>query len=1756
MNQHMHRVLVAGITLGLYAGLAADVTAQRRDDTEIFFGPQTLLQGGSTPNILFSLDTSGSMAARVQGTTQTRFAAMIDATTRLINSVNNVNMGLMRFTDPGGPILYPVVNVNEPAINLTAQTARNTSSDPADDAEEVTSPIVATTITNSSYFSGNANLQGRTLALGNASRQVSIISDSDDEFFLGSGAPFTGTQVQWNIRSGQINGVRFSGLDGAGVVAGSPLTAAELARIASVTLDFTARINESGGTGAIQFLGGADPAAPAFDGVTPFNGVTRPLTAASALWTSVPAFSQPLKYFSPELLPVFSEIAALPGWTVTSPVSFFAQVANQSDTVSRAPHRHTPASADRRTRMTLSVATPQNVGLRFPSLEVPKGATIRSARVIFTAGPHPHTDGRRQSDDAGSFFVNPVDMSTPVTVSIHGELSGNPCRFASTGTPPPGTADGCTPASTSPGRVNTRTLTTASLPAWEIPAFTPDELYSTPDISGIVQELVNQDGFCGGNAVSLQLRHVAGNGQRLVYGADDGGRGAVIEVEFDPTQLAAVDNAGCIEKTYLAAPAAGNDDAWSEASRTNTGGTLRLAGNAVRWTGIRFRALALPQGASVGDVSLTLQATGSNFGTANLRIWAENRNSAGAFNSGSSNISGRPRTSAFIDVTLPANSSSYTITGLGPLVQQVLNRGGWRSGNNLVLIFQNRNRDNNEAIEVHSFNSSPTDAPVLRVSIDFGELTGTSPDQITSNRDELLAALSGMSANGWTPLVGTQLEAARYFRGMPVLHGRGLGHDSPTGKSLSHPQSYTGGSQLPANCGTGPASARCTSLAGEPVYRSPIANECSPNHFVLLSDGEANHNAFENGVDHGLVPARDFAGGTCRTTINNPDGTGLGVTLNRNLPNANEFCGREIAHVLANPGTGDGTLNNTAKVVTHTVAFNLAAGIGQTFLRDVAINGQGTFNTANTADELLEVFNRIVASIADNPASFAAPATAVNTFNRLRNLDDIYFSLFKPSLKSAWVGNIKRYKVAGEEIVGADGLPAVSAVTGEFLDSARSFWDVDGQADGRQLDAGGAAEAQLAQSPADRKVYTYLGSYADVANSDSGVPARLLPADFDSLSDEEKARYASLLGITPGDTTLPVLHRWVRGEDVDDTDGDGATTDARYTYGDPLHASPVVVTLGGTAEAPVQMVVTAGNDGALRWLDASTGRELGVYLPPEQLGIQAARRANLEGEHIYGLDATPSVWVLDTPPIGIIEPSKGDFVRVIFGERDGGDRYYAIDLTPDADLSPETTPAQLAGINIAPKLLWKIDGSPAPGDLGDEQSAEDFADLGLTWSEPLVRRVRFGNEENSRTVVIFGGGNDERFDRAYVNLSSPTAVTDFQPKGNILYIVDATSGRLLTSIGGPNTSAKLKVPGMHYPIPSTISAVSSTGLREVDRFYFGDVGGNLWRVDLNPGITAGATGASVATVGLLASVSKPQTAGESAAFTENSDTGAHGLNTRKFYNPPAIVRQLDSVFSAESRHTLVLLGTGSRANPINFVTQDHFYAFRDLYEERLQNLDSDNNGFAEGYPVRQQLDPLNPDTTTGPIGGSSGGEFGTDLVDVTDNPYQSIVSGLAPLPGSPQEAALNALRSSLGWFMRMPLLETVDGLSHEGEKVLNPATVGLGTLFFTAYTPGSFDDVAATCSAEVGITRVYALNLSTGAANINDFGDPPPTAGSDPDSAGSVLDNNDRSSFKPLQGNPGGTTLLNTDTLKSITGTNVKNIGDVAPVPTYWFQRQ
>jgi len=116
----------------------------------------------------------------------------------------------------------------------------------------------------------------------------------------------------------------------------------------------------------------------------------------------------------------------------------------------------------------------QAVGCRWAGIPIPQGATISEAWVQFSADD---VDNSRHVPD--------------VSVIIEGQLSPSPATFAET-----------------VGDISSRIATTASV-VWDIPRWTtthamgPEE--RTPDISSIIQEIVDQPGWTG-EAIVLMFR--------------------------------------------------------------------------------------------------------------------------------------------------------------------------------------------------------------------------------------------------------------------------------------------------------------------------------------------------------------------------------------------------------------------------------------------------------------------------------------------------------------------------------------------------------------------------------------------------------------------------------------------------------------------------------------------------------------------------------------------------------------------------------------------------------------------------------------------------------------------------------------------------------------------------------------------------------------------------------------------------------------------------------------------------------------------------------------------------------------------------------------------------------------------------------------------------------------------------------------------------------------------------------------------------
>ena len=149
---HSPTSLLSGrLAATLFAALLALPPASLAEDTEIFFGGATSGDDVIRPNVLFIMDTSGSMSSTVYGTGKSRMENMKEALHAILDSTSNVNVGLMRFhsrdnseTD-GGPILFPIANIDGDACDYETCAASGTAGSvlsqinaSEDDAEQYT----------------------------------------------------------------------------------------------------------------------------------------------------------------------------------------------------------------------------------------------------------------------------------------------------------------------------------------------------------------------------------------------------------------------------------------------------------------------------------------------------------------------------------------------------------------------------------------------------------------------------------------------------------------------------------------------------------------------------------------------------------------------------------------------------------------------------------------------------------------------------------------------------------------------------------------------------------------------------------------------------------------------------------------------------------------------------------------------------------------------------------------------------------------------------------------------------------------------------------------------------------------------------------------------------------------------------------------------------------------------------------------------------------------------------------------------------------------------------------------------------------------------------------------------------------------------------------------------------------------------------------------------------------------------------------
>ncbi len=410
----------------------------------------------------------------------------------------------------------------------------------------------------------------------------------------------------------------------------------------------------------------------------------------------------------------------------------------------------------------------QTVGLRFAGANIPAGATITDAYVQFKA------------DEINSENTNLV---------IHAEATDNASEFKSKSL-----------------NISSRPTTTSSVtwspPSWNIKGVA-GAAQKTPDLSSVIQEVINRPGWTSGNALALII---TGTGERTAESYEGDAAGApllhvsyqtggtnnlptidsftvdpnpvllnqtvtfswsISDIDGDPvscsldadgdgapdynitdclatnSQSHSYTSTGSYNATLTATDSNGGNDQSTiigvvvstmierRIANSNDDAEERVSGSVSRSSsdlelvfdaggdqivGLRFAELAIPQGVTISNAYVQFKTDEINSGNTSLMIRAQTTDNAAEFKSTSFNISSRPTSTALVTWSPPDwNSkgevgSAQKTPNLSSVIQEIVNRPGWTSGNALVLIISGTGERTAE-----SFDGDSSGAPLLHI---------------------------------------------------------------------------------------------------------------------------------------------------------------------------------------------------------------------------------------------------------------------------------------------------------------------------------------------------------------------------------------------------------------------------------------------------------------------------------------------------------------------------------------------------------------------------------------------------------------------------------------------------------------------------------------------------------------------------------------------------------------------------------------------------------------------------------------------------------------------------------------------------------------------------------------------------------------------------------------------------------------------------------------------------------------------------------
>lgn len=653
--------------------------------------------------------------------------------------------------------------------------------------------------------------------------------------------------------------------------------------------------------------------------------------------------------------------------------------------------------------------------------------------------------------------------------------------------------------------------------------------------------------------------------------------------------------------------------------------------------------------------------------------------------------------------------------------------------------------------------------------------------------------------------------------------------------------------------------------------------------------------------------------GTAKFDINGSNKTQTNVATTESFTDTGTRNADEWARFMYEKGIPiSGGTNQSVSTFTIDVYNEQPNDVQTSLLLNMANTSGGRYFPAKSEKEITDALTSILSTIQAVNTTFASASLPVNATNRTQNENQVFIGMFRPDRDGypRWFGNLKQYQVGavlgGLDLVDANKRVATNPLTGFIDNCAVSLWNKDTYSES----GGGYWQNVFAKNPTKRVSFdannfcnspdvTVSSNYSDKPDGpfvEKGGVSNVLRRGNDPASADSWLLNRVLYTCSPSGSACSregfSTNRYVMGYDDDSEQGGAifrndtpATTETPVVintvrpsaHGDVVHSRPLPVNYGKKVVNGVTygvVVYYGANDGMLRAVDSTNGKELWAFTPPEFSDRYARMRANAPL-----VDFTVAKTEADRDPkdyfwdgsIGIVQDATSSNVMLFPTQRRGGRMVYGLNVTDPAN----------------PSVLWRRgcastsltdDTSCVEAATDTEAEKTAFKKMGLTWSTPMAAYIK-GYADGSgvaKPVVIFGGGYDlcEDLDKADTNGAFTCSSSS---KGTVVYILDATTGVLLRSF---NTRRS---------VVADISLVDVTGDALVDYAYVTDTGGNIYRIEFIDGPTR-------------------RTPMTSANWVMNRVAYTNGGGRKMLFNPGLLAYQ--------GKYIYVAITTGDRERPL------------------------------------------------------------------------------------------------------------------------------------------------------------------------------------------------------------------------------------------------